>query len=403
MSDWIDVYGFGSDTEFNIEGGDFSTLEIRKSPKNDKFHYFYDTKQRRLITDFVLHEGPQVSTLCTVTLIYADGAYSPRLKFWKKDKRRRLGDATVTTEVKDEPRAHMIKAAVNIRDGHENLWKLINFLQSCKEISVPKEVFRVVSGDVAQLVEIFEASDKDTVLEAAGTVLAGKLTQQDLDLLANRKGELDRFHRLLTDDTYFAAEKTRLGKTRNEDVWQAFFEENPWIFGYGLNLISCESFDDGKLEKITTGADLFGGAGKRSDAVLRTRGVVSSLLFCEIKRHDTSLLAPQPYRKPDVYQPSSDVVGAVSQVQKTADKALRGIHDYVHRHFKADGTPTGIEVSTVRPRQVVVVGKTAEFEAGGVLNPEKMAAFEFYRRSVLDTEIITFDELYERARFIVGG
>lgn len=59
-------------------------------------------------------------------------------------------------------------------------------------------------------------------------------------------------------------------------------------------------------------------------------------------------------------------------------------------------------VATVRPRQVVVSGRSTEFAVGGSLNPEKLSSFEFYRRSILDTEIITFDELYERARFIVG-
>lgn len=167
-------------------------------------------------------------------------------------------------------------------------------------------------------------------------------------------------------------------------------------------MIPCDSYDEAKLEQITTGASLFGGAGKRSDAVLRMRGAVSSLLFCEIKRHDTSLLAATPYRAPDVYRASNDVVGAVSQVQKTADRAVRDIGAFVRRHYEADGTPADFEVTTVRPRQVVVVGQSTELEVGGSLYPEKVSSFEQYRRSVLDAEIVTCDELYERARFIVG-
>lgn len=399
MSDWIEVYGPGSDTEFIVEGGDFSKLEIRQSPNNKAFHYFYNTEQRRLITDFVLHEGARVATLCTVTLIFADGKYTPRLKFWKKDKRRsKAGEY----KVDDEPRAHIIKASVDTRDGNENLWKLINFLQGCQEVSVPRDVFKVVAGDAAELAEIFSTTDKASLLEAIRTALGENLTQADLDLIVNRKSVLDRFNRMLTDDHFFVAEQARLGKARPEDVWQHFFEENPWIFGYGLNLIPCESYDEAKLEQITTGASLFGGAGKRSDAVLRMRGAVSSLLFCEIKRHDTPLLAGTPYRPPDVYRASNDVVGAVAQVQKTADKAVREIGAYVRRHYEADGTPADFEVTTVRPRQVVVGGRSTEFEVGGALNPEKVSSFEQYRRSILDTEIVTFDELYERARFIIG-
>ncbi|MFI6509639.1 Shedu anti-phage system protein SduA domain-containing protein [Streptosporangium sp. NPDC050855] len=88
-------------------------------------------------------------------------------------------------------------------------------------------------------------------------------------------------------------------------------------------------------------------------------------------------------------------------MQKTAEKAVRGIRDFIHHKYDSDGTPTGLEVSTVKSRQVVVVGHTGEFESAGRLNHEKVSSFELYRRSVSDVEIITFDELYERACFII--
>ncbi|UIX29905.1 Shedu immune nuclease family protein [Streptomyces sp. GQFP] len=186
-----------------------------------------------------------------------------------------------------------------------------------------------------------------------------------------------------------------------EAVWQGFFEENPWIFGYGLNLVACEPLDDGKLERITTGANIFTGAGKRSDAVMRSKGFISSLLLCEIKTHRTPLLASALYRAPDVYQVSKDVVGAVAQVQKTAHKALRLVTGELHRLYRNDGAPTDIEISTARPRQVLVIGSLTEFTDRSATNPEKITSFEQYRRSIQDVEVITFDELYERACFIV--
>ncbi|MEV7438982.1 Shedu anti-phage system protein SduA domain-containing protein [Streptomyces griseoviridis] len=73
----------------------------------------------------------------------------------------------------------------------------------------------------------------------------------------------------------------------------------------------------------------------------------------------------------------------------------------MHRHFRDDGAPTGIEFSTVRPRQVLVIGNLSEFTDGGAVNAEKITSFEQYRRSVQDVEVITFDELYQRACFIV--
>ncbi|WP_406442636.1 DUF4263 domain-containing protein [Streptomyces sp. NBC_00631] len=167
----------------------------------------------------------------------------------------------------------------------------------------------------------------------------------------------------------------RLRDVAQRSAWQGFFEKNSWIFGYGLTFVACDPYDDGKLERITTGANIFAGAGKRSDAVMRPRGFISSLLFCEIKTHLTSLLASAPYRAPDVYQVSKEVVGAVAQVQKTAYKAQQLVSGQLHRQFRDDGAPTGIEVSTVRPRQVLVIGSLNEFTDGGAANPEKMTSF----------------------------
>ena len=396
---WLEQRRAGN-TEFDVEADDFSKLEIRTKEEGDKFHYFYDVGHNRLITDFIVDDSPQAPTMCTVTLIRKEDGYSPRLRFWKKDKSK-AGKQALDIEIPDNDDTRLIKASVNTGEAYRNFWKLIDFLQSFKGVTLPRNQFRVVSASSAQLAEQLKGRDRSTVLAAVSTFLQGSLTQADIHLLANRRGQLTYFKRLLDEDEFFEAERARLEITGQEKLWQTFFEENPWIFGYGLNLIACESFDDKKLERITTGASLFQGAGKRSDAVLRSRGVISSLLFCEIKTHETELLESTPYRKPDVYQVSTKLSGAVSQVQKTADKALRGVTDYVRSHYESDGTPTGIEFSTVRPKQVVVIGNLEQLVTSGTVNPEQLSSFELYRRGITDVEIITFDELYQRARFIV--
>lgn len=96
-----------------------------------------------------------------------------------------------------------------------------------------------------------------------------------------------------------------------------------------------------------------------------------------------------------------DVSGGLSQIQKTVSKDLGLISRRLHDLYEDDGTPTGIRVSTTKPRQVLVVGSLDEFGVGSTINPEKLTSFELYRNSIQDVEIITFDELYQRARFIV--
>lgn len=403
MPEWALAYSF-SDSEFNMEKDDFSTLEIRDSGQPSGFHYFFDTKQNKLITDFILEDRQRVITLCRITLIKKDEGYSPRIRLWKKDKTK--GKKPVEHVVTATDVTTIIKAIVDTDSCYENFWRMISFLQSFKGISLPNSTFRIVSGNSAMLAELLQNEDRQVVLDAVQAAVGESLTEKDISIISNRKKQLAVFNSLLTDPESFEQRRQELKKPDkqapgDESVWQQFFEQNQWIFGYGLSLVACEAVDANKLEKITTGANIFTGAGKRSDAVMRSKGFISSLVFCEIKTHNTALLEKEAYRPPDVYQTSRELNGAVAQVQKTVEKALRLLAHNIHKFYEDDGTPTDIQVSSIRPKQVIVIGNLNQLAVGDKPNPEKTSAFELYRNSIHDVDIITFDELYERARFIV--
>jgi len=55
----------------------------------------------------------------------------------------------------------------------------------------------------------------------------------------------------------------------------------------------------------------------------------------------------------------------------------------------------------VRPPSIVVIGNLEEFGTDYGINEPKYRSFELFRRQLMAPEILTFDELYERARFIV--
>jgi len=69
--------------------------------------------------------------------------------------------------------------------------------------------------------------------------------------------------------------------------------------------------------------------------------------------------------------------------------------------MSADGDPTGEALFTTEPRSFVICGSLGEFQAEHGINERKFRSFELYRRNLIRPEIVTFDELYERARFIV--
>lgn len=230
----------------------------------------------------------------------------------------------------------------------------------------------------------------------------GQLSGADIVNIAYRKEQLGVFEKLLNDSAAIDAYRSEHGikKVGDEAVWQHFFESNTWIFGYGLNFIFNKPLEGRRLELAVRGHDL-ASAGKRADAVLKTTGIVSSLCLVEIKTADTDLLEEEPYRA-DCWQPSEDLSGGVSQAQKTVQKTLENLAPEV-RPTNDEGEPTGEVIYSYRPKSFLIIGQLSEFDAEHGINREKFASFELYRRNTLSPEIITFDELLERAKFIVSN
>ena len=175
---------------------------------------------------------------------------------------------------------------------------------------------------------------------------------------------------------------------------------NTWIFGYGLNYYFNSPLEGEKFEQVVKGHD-FRGAGKRVDALLKTHGFISALSFAEVKTHKTNLLKQMavPYRK-ESWQISDELSGGIAQVQRSVQVSLENIRS---RTDVTDdyGSQTGERLFLYKPRSVLVIGSLSEFQGTHGINEEKYSSFELFRRNISSPEIITFDELFERARFIV--
>lgn len=277
---------------------------------------------------------------------------------------------------------------------------LLDFVAGIKSIALADATKRHISDE--ELREIILNRGQAQRIFAKNEALFLEIAQQedltrDLVAIGYRRKQLERFGRLLSDPEYFANEKIELGVRRPEDVWQVFFQENTWIFGYGLSFQFVSELSDGKLEQVVRGSDV-SGRGKRADALMKTRGYINSLCFVEIKRHDTPLLGAQ-FRS-EAWGPSGDLAGGVAQVQATVQTALENFGRTLTTTEK-DGTPTGELLFNVEPRSCLVIGSLNEFVTQNGINESKFRSFELYRRNTWRPEIVTFDELLERARFIV--
>lgn len=385
---------------FHVGRDDFARLEIRPAGNGSGFHYFYDSGHHELVKEFVLQVRERVTVYCEVTLIgRTEGTFEPRLTFVVRNSTTHAIESTLEPVLDGETR--LIKARVDLSGCHDEAWRLIRFIESFDGVAVPGGPLAVVSVADRQLLAAIEASSKDDVVAALQATLVEGLDERDVALLTGRRVALEKFERLLADPKYFEAERRAISDgVGPERVWQDFFESNQWIFGYGLRIVCCDAVSDERLEAIVVGSDVFDPAGKRTDALMMTRGRVSGLLFCEIKTPEARLTVEREYRS-GVYEPAKDLRGGIAQLQKTIHKvSLKATENY-QRLTASSGSPTGQEVSTVQPRGVVIVGLLSEFEEQHGINYDRFASFELLRHSLHGMEVVTFDELLERARFIV--
>lgn len=248
----------------------------------------------------------------------------------------------------------------------------------------------------AQLLEI--VSKQPDLIEE---LINNQVTTKEIVNLGYRKRQLGIFQSLLNEPEFFQLTQTELGANKkDEDVWQAFFEKNTWIFGYGLSYIFNSTLNNSKLEQVVKGSS-FTGAGKRVDALLKSKGIINSLCFAEIKTHKTPLLKKvnEPYRK-ECWAPSAEFSGAIAQIQKTVQLSLEDIK--TKTQIKNDvGALTGENLYLYQPKSFLVIGMLSEFSGEHGENEEKFSSFELLRRNLINPEVITFDELYQRAKYIV--
>ena len=184
----------------------------------------------------------------------------------------------------------------------------------------------------------------------------------------------------------------------DEGFWQDFFTKNDWIFGYGLNYQFLHLLND---QPDYGGRNFSGKGSQKGDYLLRTVADSQFTVLVEIKTPATTLLSyvksePRQVKNPrnDVWLLSSDLLGAISQIQVNCRTWS------IDSQRAENVRPLEKEnIFTVEPKGILIIGNTEEL----LKNESIVSCFESYRRNIKNPEILTFDELYKRAEFIVNN
>ncbi len=184
--------------------------------------------------------------------------------------------------------------------------------------------------------------------------------------------------------------KTELDKQEwDEPAWQKFFDENTWIFGHGLDY---RILDPVVEQAHYGGVDITGRGQQKGDNLLATRANTKFTVLVEIKKPQSVLVKAKEYRN-GAYALGDDLIGGVTQLQMNCRTWSRSSQSDENRDIlESEG------IYTCEPCGILIIGNTSQLST----NRDQRNSFEVFRRGLHNPEVITYDELFERASFIVS-
>lgn len=378
---------------------DYEFFRLRKDGKtyiSKLFNYnAHDDEQRRSVR-MVLSNND------SVTLGEIEGALCLRLT---GEKRKTQVTAIVTQDDRQVRRLSLQTFKSRAGDWYEGFEKdeftfredefqrLLEFLNKIQFVDLSNpETFQIEDVSMSKGPKaIIDAPDRNivqrlkamTVGERASLVnsLKDSLTEEEVNILLGRRHGLETF-----------AAQMASGEWKETD-WQAFFEKEQWVFGYGLDYRIMRSFD----REMVVGSGGTDNQNKPTVDFLMT--FTDYTVIVEIKKPDTRIFRPSRGGRAGTWEFTPEFTGAVSQILE--QKAEWTSFAQSTEHYSKDGTRR-LEARTRNARSILVIGSTSEFETASTPRDANIMrdTFELFRRETRTIDIVTFDELLGRARFI---
>jgi hypothetical protein len=224
----------------------------------------------------------------------------------------------------------------------------------------------------------------------------GSITSSDLVNVGYRKAQLAIFDDLMNSEDAILeyCNKWLLDPTKIEKMWQHFFSSNRWIFGFGLDY----QFLGVLQQEANLGlADLSGSGSPITDFLLGARNFT---VIVELKKPNTPLFKANANRAGS-WSLSNLLFDSCAQILE--QKAAWQIKSELNNRNSSDSEGNFIKQRTADPKAILVIGSLRDITGTEVEKSTKLRTFELFRRDSRNIDVVTFDELFERAKFIVNG
>lgn len=241
----------------------------------------------------------------------------------------------------------------------------------------PKAIIDAADRKIIDRIKDMTEEQRNGLMRA----LQQSLTYEEINILLGRRQGLEEYK-----------EHMRLGDW-SEVKWQDFFEREQWVFGYGLDYRVMRQFG----REMTVGS---GGSDNQNKPVIDfLMNFTDYTVLVEIKRPDTPIFKASRGGRAGTWEFSQEFVSAVSQIIEQKAEWLSFAQ--TNEHYNKLGT----EVLTARTRNaksILVIGSRDEFSRPQNRRDADIMrdTFELFRCENRSIDIVTFDELFERAQFI---
>lgn len=379
---------------FDIEFQDIESLIIKETyNKENCFIYNGDV----IIGGFIIVKKETIQTILKVSFYKSkiDNKYLPRLEFRKEDSvaeltKSRGNDVIIKFSDGDEARA---------------FWKVIHFLQGFKDLVDLGDFhskYQAVSFDT-YLVDFKNKAQAEKIKELLSLTENVKLTNDEIKelLFSQRRNSIHWFYAFLKDltkdgirafDAY--REKQHIKENGDEVIWHHFLKNNEWIIGLNVDI----KFIRDLLSKQKVGNENSKGVGSPEVDLL---GISYFTTLIELKTSKTTIfkLNKTSRSRANTWDFSEDFIEAYSQVlaQRSEITEQKNI-------ITDNGAILDTKLHRILdPKAILIIGNRNE-EFPHIRRTEydiKTDCFERIRRDNRNLEILTYDELFERAFHIV--
>ena len=382
--------------EFDLTTRDLNEICIKETNAKDNCFIWDINNVSKCYNCFILSQNSKSKIICIISFQKSSvtNKYIPRLTF----KRVKLNNEENQIEANQTINIQFTKS-----DDAIAFWKLINFLGLYIEIIDVgdfRNSYKLVSKD-SYVIEFQNKDKQGKLIDLEELIKLTELTSNDIKFITfeHRKRNVKAFFYLLKnikDSTESYRKKFSIPQG-DEAIWHHFFKNNDWILGLNVDIKFIRDFFD---EQKVGLEDSKGKGSPKTDLL----GISDFTTIVELKHHNTKIFKAVKGEKSraNTWDFTHDFIEGISQClgQKFAlDKS------YENKEFLNDqGKRLRKDLhKTVDPKVVFLVGnRKIEFPHNeDNSNIIKSETFERFKRNLRNVDILTFDELFEKAYYMV--